>query len=539
MIDVPSLVESLGWAPWALVPLYALGVLTAVDAVMKARTPQGATAWVFALVAFPLIALPLYWILGRFKFDDYTSAMEAFETRVASGVRETMEGGLRPFLASPEAAASDDEDGRREVGEMRAFSEMATLPFTRGNRVRLLVDGDETFDALLAGIDRAERYVLAQFFIVHDDAIGARFRDALLRAAARGCEVRFLYDAVGSWKLPRSYRRALREGGVQVAAFTGPRSWLKKLRLNFRNHRKIVVCDGRLGYVGGLNVGDEYLGDAPDFPNWRDTHLEVEGPVVQGLQLSFAQDWYYATREELADLHWTPEAAGEEVAREGEPVAETASGEAARVHEGSPTGSPLLTGERRRSIEAPEASGGQRALVLASGPADEMETCGLLYAHAIESAEERVWIATPYFVPDGRVLGALQLAALRGVDVRVLMPRTSDAWYFRFVPYAYLPEIKRAGVTVMLYEPGFMHQKVALVDDDFAAVGTANFDNRSFRLNFEATVVVHDEAFCAETTAMLERDMARATEITREDLEAKGFAFRFAAQATRLLAPVL
>ena len=227
---------------------------------------------------------------------------------------------------------------------------------------------------------------------------------------------------------------------------------------------------------------------------WRDTHLQVRGPVVQGLQLSFARDWYYATREALPELlDWEP-----------------------------------------RGAEAD-----QTALVLASGPADELETCGLLYTHTIESAEQRVWIASPYFVPDGRVLGALQLAALRGVDVRVLMPRKSDSLWFKWVPYAYLPEVEHAGVKVFLYEPGFMHQKVALVDDDFAAVGTANFDNRSFRLNFEATVVVHDEAFCGETARMLERDFSHATRITEQDLDDKSPAFRFAAQATRLFAPVL
>ena len=298
---------------------------------------------------------------------------------------------------------------------------------------------------------------------------------------------------MGSWKLPRSYRRELEAGGVCICPFTGPRNWLKKLRLNFRNHRKIVVCDGRVGFVGGLNVGDEYLGRDAEIGPWRDTHLRVRGPIVQGLQLSYARDWFYGTREELDGLAWEP--------------------------------------------EADDAD--QAALVLASGPADEIETCGLLFAHLIESAEERLWLATPYFVPDGRVLGALQLAALRGVDVRVLMPRTSDSVFFKWVPYAYLPEVERAGVKVHLYEPGFMHQKVTLVDRDFAAVGTANFDNRSFRLNFEATVVARDGGVCDAVAEMLEGDFARSTQISQADLEAKSALFRFAAQATRLLAPVL
>ncbi|GAB5534561.1 MAG: cardiolipin synthase [Rubricoccaceae bacterium] len=478
----------LGLAGMGLLVLYAVGALTALDAVMRSRTPQGSTAWVFALATLPLAALPLYWIFGRSKFEDYTSTLRQLDTEVADGLAQATEGPLKPFLVSRSAEA----DGR-EAGEMRAFDAMATLPFTRGNALELLIDGEATFDALFNAIDSAERYVLAQFYIIHDDAIGKRFKSHLMDAAKRGVTVRLLFDSVGSWKLPRSYRRELAKAGVHVCAFTGPRNWLKKLRLNFRNHRKIVVCDGQVGFVGGLNVGDEYMGRDEAIGPWRDTHLSVKGPTVQGLQLSFARDWFYGTRDRLDDLTWEPTA----------------------------------------------ASSNKTALVLASGPSDELETCGLLYTHAIESAEERVWIASPYFVPDGRVLGALQLAALRGVDVRVLMPRTSDSLFFKWVPYAYLPEVERAGVKVYLYEPGFMHQKVALVDRDFATVGTANFDNRSFRLNFEATVVARDETFCDEVAAMLETDFGHSTRITQDELADQSALFRFAAQATRLLAPVL
>ncbi len=479
---------NLGLAGWGLLVVYAAGIATAVDAIMNSRTPQGATAWVFALATIPLVALPAYWIVGRFKFEDYLTALRDFDSEIASGLEDAKKGPLEPFLID-----NDGHSEGRETGEMRAFDEMATLPFTCGNDVRLLIDGDATFEALFQAIDAAEHYVLTQFYIVHDDDIGRRYQQHLIAAARRGVTVRFLYDTVGSLKLPRRYKRELEDAGVHVCPFTGPRNWLKKLRLNFRNHRKITVVDGRVGLVGGLNVGDEYLGNTEAFPHWRDTHLRVEGPLVQGLQLSFARDWFYGTREELDGLQWEPQAA-----------------EADRT-----------------------------ALVLASGPADKLETCGLLYTHAIESAEERVWIATPYFVPDGRVLGALQLAALRGVDVRVIMPRESDSLFFKWVPYAYLPEVERAGVKVFLYEPGFMHQKVALVDRDFAAVGTANFDNRSFRLNFEATVVTKDVETCDDVAAMLERDFARATRIRSDDLESKSFAFRFAANATQLLAPVL
>lgn len=476
-IDLPP-----WFLPAAVTVATVLGILSALDAVMTARTPQGSTAWAIALISMPYVALPLYWIFGRAHFDDYLEALRSFDSAVAERLESIHEEALGEYVVEP-----DDERG-----EIRAFDEMATLPLTCRNGARLLIDGHATFDAIFAAMDRAEDYILAQFYIIHDDEIGKQFKEKLLARARDGVRVHLIYDEIGSHKLPRSYKRELEKAGVEVSSFSGNRSRLGRFRLNFRNHRKIVVVDGKWAAVGGLNVGDEYLGRDKKLSPWRDTHVALEGPVVQGVQLSFVRDWFYGCNE-IPGVTWTPTPCDED----------------------------------------------RNALVLASGPADELETCGLLFTHAIESAEERVWIATPYFVPDGRVLGALQLAALRGVDVRILMPRQSDSLFFKYVPYAYLPDVERAGVKVYLYEPGFMHQKVLLVDDDYAAVSTANFDNRSFRLNFEITVLFADAGFAHDVAQMLEDDFARSTQITQEEMEDHSYAFQFATQATRLLAPVL
>ena len=481
--------DTIGWVVGLAIPLlHLLGLASAFDAVLHARTPQGSAAWAVALVLVPYLALPAYWAFGRSRFEGYVRDVRLFDAEVDARL-DAAQGALARWEAPPEGARDE-----RTASELRGFASLARIPFTRGNRLRLLVDGDATFGAILEAIDRAEDYVLAQFYIVRDDELGQDFQQHLIQAAARGVRVRFVYDGVGSYQLPRRYVRTLREAGVEVHEFSGGRSWLGHFRINFRNPRKIVVVDGRRAFVGGLNVGDEYLGLDPVLSPWRDTHLAVEGPAVQALQLSFARDWYYGRREIPDGLRWELEAAPD---------------------------------------------GDQHALVVASGPADALETAGLLYAQAIAAAETRVWIASPYFVPDGMILGALQAAALRGVDVRVLMPRQADAWMFRFVPYAFFPAVKEAGVRVYLYEEGFMHQKVVLVDDDYAAVGTANFDNRSFRLNFEVTVLAHDAAFCADVEAMLRADFARATRFTQADLAGTTFPFRLAAQGTRLLAPVL
>ncbi|MCB1070007.1 MAG: cardiolipin synthase, partial [Kiritimatiellae bacterium] len=266
-----------------------------------------------------------------------------------------------------------------------------------------------------------------------------------------------------------------------------------RFQLNFRNHRKIVVVDGEVAYVGGLNVGDEYLGLDPKMSPWRDTHVEVRGPVVQGVQLSFAEDWYWAAGEVLSGLNWTP-----------------------------------------RAVEGGEVV----ALCLPSGPADRLETATLYFLSAINHAQRRIWVASPYFVPDEQIVSALQLAALRGVDVRILIPKNPDNLMVGLSAYSYLEELEAVGVRVFRYKPGFMHQKVMLVDDLAASVGTANFDNRSFRLNFEVSMILVDPQFARTVEAMLEADFARSEPAYASELTDASFPFRLAVKVSRLMAPL-
>lgn len=461
----------------------ALGIVSAVDALLHARTPQGSMGWAVALVAFPFVAVPLYWFFGRTQFSEYVEDMRTIGKRVEQVLADER----RSVLARHQHLPPDDR------GEQAAFAHLAGFPFTCGNGARLLIDGDETFPALLEALAGAEQYILFQFYILRDDTLGRRFKEALIERARAGVNVHVLYDDIGSFFLSRRYRRDLREAGVEVSGFPGRRSLFRRFRINFRNHRKIVVVDGRVGFCGGLNIGDEYLHGDPKCSPWRDTHVRVEGPMVQGLQLSFAKDWYFSTGHLPRGLVWEPTPCDDDRA----------------------------------------------GLVLSSGPSGEVETGSLLFAHAIAAAERRVWIATPYFVPDAAVLSALQIAVMRGVDVRVVMPRKTDNVLFRFVPYAYLPDLGRLGVKVLIYEEGFMHQKVLLVDDDYAAITSANFDNRSFRLNFEITALFADAAVCKDVEAMLVADFARTQRLEADDVAERGWLFHLAVRLTRIFAPVL
>jgi cardiolipin synthase len=466
-----------------LIPLMELvGIATAVHAIMHARTSQGAIAWAISLVTFPWLAVILYAVFGRNKFQGYVSR------------RSTRNAVIHHLIAEVCSDAAAKELFKEVLPESEvALARLAEMPISHYNATRLLVDGEATFQSLFAGIDAARDYILVQFYIVKDDDIGRKLKARLIHKARQNVRVYFLYDEIGSQGLPRGYIRDLERAGVVTSAFHTTKGRANRFQLNFRNHRKIVVVDGKTAFVGGLNVGDEYLSKHKKLGPWRDTHVEVEGPSVQAIQFCFVQDWYWAV-EGIPDLNWKPQ----------------------------------------------KASGGREdVLVIPSGPADIMETCGLMFVHAIHSAKERVWIASPYFVPDIQVLSALKLAALKGVDVRLLLPEKPDHRIVHLASFSYYPNILPFGIKLYRYTAGFMHQKVFVVDSAYAAVGTANLDNRSFRLNFEITLIDFDPEFVKNVADMLGADFSRSRPVELTDYTRKSPLFKFAVRTAKLLAPIL
>ena len=464
-----------------LLVIQVTAALFALRAVKTARTPQGAIGWVVFLIAAPHFAVPVFLFLGHKRYPGYVAARRAM-----SGVVDV----LRAEAADHAPRAQGDDVGP-EPTRIAGFERMAGVPVVSGNSTRLLIDGDETFAAIFAAIEAAERYVLVQFYTIRDDGIGRALAARLKRRARDGLRVYVLYDALGSNGLPARYLDDLRAAGVEMRNSHAIRHTRSRFQINFRNHRKIVVVDGQRGFVGGLNIGDEYLGRDPALGAWRDTHLQLDGPVVAQLQLAFAEDWLWSSGARI-ELDWSPEV----------------------------------------------APGDRSALVLATGPSDRFETGSLYFCNAIGAARERLWIATPYFVPDADILSALKLAALRGVDVRILLPARPDQWLVWLAAFAHFDEIRAAGVKVHRYTAGFLHQKVVLVDHNLAAVGTHNLDNRSCRLNFEVTALVFDRGFAAEVEAMLRRDLAAAPVDTTR-LSERGFWLRNSAPVARLFSPVL
>ncbi len=461
---------------------HILGIFSSFHAIMTTRTSQGAIAWAISLITFPYIAVPAYWVLGRSRFQGYTSSRQSDEKIVQEKLKDVYTK-LDPYHVKESELSQASKAGERLVD----------IPYLNGNDIELLIDGDRTFDSIVEGIDAAKEYILFQFFIVHDDEIGRRVKDHLIAKAKEGLKVYFIYDEVGSKTLTQTYKNELRAAGAEVSDFHTQKGLSNRFQLNFRNHRKVVVVDGKFAWIGGHNVGDEYLGRDPKFGHWRDTHIRIEGPAAIAVQISFLEDWYWATEKYIENLRW-------------EPVAST--------------------------------TGDKKILIIPSSPADRLETAALMYLQAINSAKKRIWIASPYFIPDDAIVAALQLAGLRGVDVRILIPDMADHLAVYLAAFTYFEEASLTGVKFFRYTDGFLHQKVMLIDDSHATVGTANFDNRSFRLNFEITGLIADAAFNAEIEQMLLNDFAHAREMTKAEVDDKSFIFKLGARIARLTAPV-
>jgi cardiolipin synthase len=425
-------------------------------------------------------------VFGRNRFHGYVNAWRDASLNIDDDL-EIIRQRIQPFRVESDTV----------LPEYEAVKKLADASFISGNSVELLVDGHATYQSIYEGIEEAESYVLFQFYIIRADETGNRFKKQLIRKAQQGLDIYVLYDELGSNNLPAAWISGFRAAGIRMIPFNtrqGPRN---RFQLNFRNHRKIVVVDGKAAWVGGLNVGDDYLGKDKKLSPWRDTHLRINGPAALVAQVIFLSDWHWASSELIRSLAWEP-------------------------------------------IPAAGIEGrGTNVLVLQSGPADEFETASLFFTNVLNMARERIWIATPYFIPDEATMVALRLALLKGIDVRIITPELNDNWFVRHASNVYLNELARMGARVFFFQEGFMHQKVMLIDESYSLVGTVNFDNRSFRLNFEITAAVSDTAFAGEIEAMLSDDLSASREVKMHYLEDLSLWDRLKARGSALLAPVL
>lgn len=467
----------------ATVVVHGLGIAHAAHAVMNVRSSRGAIAWSISLITFPWLTIPLYWILGRTKFHGYAEALRLVYAQHYQLIHQTYIE-ITKFQVAVSA----------KLVSLQLIAEACIgVPFTSGNNAELLIDGQQTYGAMLNAIASAKSYILLQSYIVVDDQAGNQFKDALIAKAQEGVQIYLLYDEIGSNKLPRSYIKSLQKNHIQVSAFHTTKGRGNRFQLNFRNHRKILVVDGEIAFIGGLNIGDEYLGKHRRLSPWRDTHMMLQGPTVQSLQSTFLQDWYWATRQVL-DVNWQVK---------------------------------------------PNLETDFTALILPTGPADKLKVCKLFFVNVINQAQHRLWIASPYFVPDDSTLTALKLAAMRGVDVRIILPNRPDHLLVYLCSFSYYTEMKTMDIKLYRYKNGFMHQKIILIDQDLAGVGTVNLDNRSFFLNFEVMGFIANSQFAKRVEEMLQADLAASVIVDFAEYERKPLWFSLAVRISRLLTPLL
>ena len=461
---------------------HILGILNAAHAIMNVRLPQSAIAWSLSLILFPWLTMPLYWVLGRRKFIGYAEAYQEAYQQYQAEAEDAYQKVLAYAVNSPENPTILYDIANKLV----------EIPFTSGNQASLLIDGKQTYDAIVEAMQTAQDYILFQFYIINDDESGRRFLQAMIEKARQGVRVYILYDEIGSRLMSKSFQEKCRRNGIQISSFNSTQGKSNRFQLNFRNHRKVVVIDGQIGFVGGLNIGDEYLGKNPKYGPWRDTHMQLSGPATKALQLTFLKDWYWATRQ-VPDVNW----------------------------------------------EIDSTVGGQEKIfVLPTGPADRQQSCTMFTNSGIDLARKRLWIASPYFVPDEPTLVSLKMAALRGVDVRLLLPGNPDHLIVYLCSFSYYTELQTAGIKLYRYSTGFMHQKVVLIDDVLAGVGTVNFDNRSFLLNFEIMAYVTQGDFVLEVEKMLKNDLRNSKLIDLSEYERRSWQSKLAIRAARLAAPL-
>ncbi|HLY76403.1 MAG TPA: cardiolipin synthase [Thermoplasmata archaeon] len=475
--------------------LLTIGLLLTFDAVailtlifLERRDPESVIAWLFAVVTLPIAGFVLYLLFGFKYFKTRAFGLKSTgDQAILSRVRKGLETGL-------------PDETEKNLGILAAYQDLVRLLWsdsaaflTVGNEVEVYTNGHEKFEALFDAIRSAKSHVHLEYYILRNDALGERLLQLLGEKAQQGVEVRLLYDDLGN-KVPRERYRALSAQGVRVSGFYRALVPSVGFRLNYRNHRKIAVIDGVVGFIGGFNIGVEYLGQGPLGP-WRDSAVRIRGSGVRGLQLRFLLDWNYATKEGLT-----------------------------------------LGG----SYFAPPPKVGSAFIqIVSAGPDTTWNPAREEYVKIVDSARRTCYLQTPYFIPDVSVMTALRIAALSGVDVRIMIPSKIDLPFVHWASLSYVGELLEAGVRVFGYNDGFLHAKTVTIDDAVTSIGTANWDLRSFKWNFETNAVIYDKAFGERYRKIFEADMTRSTEITRASYATRRRAVRFKESISRLFSGAL
>ena len=471
--------------------LFVINFIIALTIIfLERKNPSSTLAWIMILFLVPVVGIIFYFLFSQniarlriFRLNKYEEA--AISASLGEQTSSMRKGEFE--FANPEAEKWQDMILLNQT--------YADAFYTQDNGIGIFTDGVHKFESLLEDIKNATKSINFMYFIVKNDAMGRCLIDALTAKAREGVEVRFLIDAMGSRQISHNRLKALKEAGGKYAFFFPPKLKLLNLRLNYRNHRKLVVIDGEIGYLGGFNVGNEYVGKKKKFGYWRDTHLRLTGSCVQDMNARFILDWRFASKEDI-----------------------------------------VLS---QAYFFKPAWGGNTGIQIVSCGPESDKEEIKRGYLKMISSAKRNIYLQTPYFVPDQSILECLKTAALSGVDVRVMIPCMPDHMFVYWATYHYVGNLLNAGAKIYIYDNGFLHAKTLCVDGEVASIGSANFDIRSFRLNFETNAFIYDAAEVYKLEAIFESDMTKSHELTKHLYRRRSMMIKFKESISRLLSDLL
>jgi cardiolipin synthase len=456
----------------------AIGVIIVI--ISENRNPLKTITWIMVLIFLPIIGLVIYAFFGQ----DYTKR-RTISTRMYSKIK------TRPLAQIDTSELVHYPSQHVELIKLLRNSNQAPLLY--GSSVEFFIAGRDKFDALFVDIQKAVEHIHIEYYVWDDDIIGNQLKELLIQKSAEGVKIRVIVDAVGSWKVKNSFYEQMRSAGIEVEEFMKVTFPMLTSHANYRNHRKIVVIDGQIGYIGGMNVADRYI-YGPSWGNWRDTHVRIEGKGVQGLQSVFLIDWFMVSKSLITARKYFP---------------------------------PL------------ESCGDSLMQIASSGPYSSAREIMQGFMQAIFGAKASIYIQTPYFIPPDGLFEALIAASIRGVDVRLMVPRKSDSLFVQLASRSYFKRLMMSGVKVYFYEPGFMHSKLTVIDDSLTLIGSANFDVRSFEQNLEVEAFIYCESTARKAKSIFIEDQKSSTAIVLREWMKRPVWMRFKESFVRLFTPLL
>ncbi len=453
------------------------------------KEPKAAWAWLLILYAVPIVGIVFYFFLGS---DLHKRKM--FQTKAVFDQKQKQIQRQRRSIKNHELTITHPQVEGYEDLILYNLNCLGAM-LEDDNRITTYTDGHSKFDALIEDIKQAEHYIHLQYYIIKKDVLFERIAKELIKKVEQGVEVRILYDAMGARSVHKKYWNSLRKSGIDVCEFFPAALRKLHVRVNYRNHRKIAIIDGKTAYVGGYNIGKEYIDLKKRFGHWRDTHLRIDGSAAKDLELRFLLDWNFSNEEEF------------EMKSEYFPK-----------YKGSGTSS---------------------VQIISSGPDESTQNIRDNYLRLIEKAKENIYIQTPYFIPDECILNALMMAVKSGIGVHIMFPCMPDHMFVYWATYSYIGQLVMEGANCYTYDGGFLHAKGMIIDDRCYSYGTANMDIRSFQLNFEVNALVFDQKETRKMVKIFQDDLPHCTQITKKDYEKRGLVIRFKEQISRLLSPIL